>query len=272
VDPLASQYPWNSPYAFSANNTIAYIELEGLERYFAADGRYIGHLGRSNQMRVIDDENLQTFITFYKTHRDALNPPLFKGSVPFHDATDNAQINITQSIYGAVIRKGGRLENVRVNMANDGTGMSVLRGTSKLTIYPKLTKNGEYVLDDYYNFINLLYHEEQHIRGMSDDGWTHFEIAIMQTKHWSYKKMSEAGKGYIKGVMRGYIKNDIEHWMNKRIFNSNSKQEAMDIYNSYQFQYAYKKYREYVQYYNNIFNENMETRNYLNFINKHYEK
>ncbi|MDD3876005.1 MAG: hypothetical protein PHT69_05255 [Bacteroidales bacterium] len=33
VDPLASEYPWNSPYAFSENRLIDAIELEGLEKY-----------------------------------------------------------------------------------------------------------------------------------------------------------------------------------------------------------------------------------------------
>lgn len=32
VDPLASEYPWNSPYAFSENRLIDAIELEGLEK------------------------------------------------------------------------------------------------------------------------------------------------------------------------------------------------------------------------------------------------
>lgn len=32
VDPLSKQYPWNSTYAFSENNVIASIELEGLEK------------------------------------------------------------------------------------------------------------------------------------------------------------------------------------------------------------------------------------------------
>lgn len=31
IDPLAASYPWNSPYAFSENRVIDYIELEGLE-------------------------------------------------------------------------------------------------------------------------------------------------------------------------------------------------------------------------------------------------
>src|SRR5690554_5203005 len=31
IDPLARDYPWNSPYAFSENKVIAFVELEGLE-------------------------------------------------------------------------------------------------------------------------------------------------------------------------------------------------------------------------------------------------
>ncbi len=31
VDPLAKDYPWNSPYAFSENIVISHVELEGLE-------------------------------------------------------------------------------------------------------------------------------------------------------------------------------------------------------------------------------------------------
>ncbi len=33
-DPLASKYPWNSPYAFSGNRVIDAVELEGLEPVF----------------------------------------------------------------------------------------------------------------------------------------------------------------------------------------------------------------------------------------------
>lgn len=37
VDPLAREYPWNSPYAFAENSPIKYIDLEGLEK---AEKRY----------------------------------------------------------------------------------------------------------------------------------------------------------------------------------------------------------------------------------------
>ena len=32
IDPLTAKYPWNSPYAFSENEVIAFVELEGLEK------------------------------------------------------------------------------------------------------------------------------------------------------------------------------------------------------------------------------------------------
>lgn len=32
IDPLAREYPWNSPYAFSENVVIHAVELEGLEK------------------------------------------------------------------------------------------------------------------------------------------------------------------------------------------------------------------------------------------------
>src|SRR5690606_24841281 len=52
VDPLFKKYPWNSTYAFSENRVIDSGELEGLERYFAADGKYIGQLGDKKDIRV----------------------------------------------------------------------------------------------------------------------------------------------------------------------------------------------------------------------------
>jgi len=39
VDPLASSYPWNSPYAFSENRVIDAVELEGLEKMVLSDSQ-----------------------------------------------------------------------------------------------------------------------------------------------------------------------------------------------------------------------------------------
>jgi RHS repeat-associated protein len=39
VDPLAPQYPWNSPYAFAENDVIRAVDLEGLEKYIVSEGK-----------------------------------------------------------------------------------------------------------------------------------------------------------------------------------------------------------------------------------------
>jgi len=42
VDPLFKDYPWNSTYAFAENDVIRSIDLDGLEKYYTTDGKYIG--------------------------------------------------------------------------------------------------------------------------------------------------------------------------------------------------------------------------------------
>jgi RHS repeat-associated protein len=48
VDPLASSYPHNSPYAFSENRVIDAIELEGLEKYIVTGRSFIPQPKLSN--------------------------------------------------------------------------------------------------------------------------------------------------------------------------------------------------------------------------------
>ena len=58
VDPLASDYPWNSPYAFSENDVIRAIELEGLEKAIAIDGSvHEGPINMENVNSKLADDN-----------------------------------------------------------------------------------------------------------------------------------------------------------------------------------------------------------------------
>jgi hypothetical protein len=59
LDLLAAKYPHNSPYAFSENRVIDGIELEGLEYYYSADGVFLGKLGKSQEVRVVDAERIK---------------------------------------------------------------------------------------------------------------------------------------------------------------------------------------------------------------------
>jgi RHS repeat-associated protein len=42
VDPLAKKYPELTPYQFASNSPISGIDLDGLEYYYAADGKFLG--------------------------------------------------------------------------------------------------------------------------------------------------------------------------------------------------------------------------------------
>ncbi len=59
IDPLASQYPYNSPYAFCENSVIAFIELEGLEKFYAPNGTFLGQIGSDNSIHVFTAKNLE---------------------------------------------------------------------------------------------------------------------------------------------------------------------------------------------------------------------
>ena len=50
VDPLAPDYPWNSPYAFSENIVIDAVELEGLEKIKTNDGEVLGVIDENDSV------------------------------------------------------------------------------------------------------------------------------------------------------------------------------------------------------------------------------
>ena len=54
VDPLSADYPWNSSFAFAENSPIAGIDLEGLEFFYAADGKFLGRIGENQQVYTAD--------------------------------------------------------------------------------------------------------------------------------------------------------------------------------------------------------------------------
>lgn len=55
IDPLAEDYVYNGTYNFSENRVIDSAELEGLERIFAADGKFINQVGDSEEIRVLNN-------------------------------------------------------------------------------------------------------------------------------------------------------------------------------------------------------------------------
>jgi RHS repeat-associated protein len=59
VDPLKKEYPELTPYQFASNTPIQAIDLDGLEAYYAADGKFLGKLGDETEVRVVSDANVK---------------------------------------------------------------------------------------------------------------------------------------------------------------------------------------------------------------------
>src|SRR5690554_4169297 len=87
VDPLAKDYPWNSPYAFSENRVLDGVELEGLEWSHTWDrsNQVYGHsytvkIKVKNSSEVVSDANLQAFLKSIKPNVEQNFTKNFQGS------------------------------------------------------------------------------------------------------------------------------------------------------------------------------------------------
>jgi RHS repeat-associated protein len=56
VDPIADQFPWVSSFNYAENEPIANIDLWGLQKFYGADGSFIGKYGNSTEERIINSE------------------------------------------------------------------------------------------------------------------------------------------------------------------------------------------------------------------------
>ena len=98
VDPIASQYAWNSPYAFSENRVIDAIELEGLESKVI-----INHPNQEPDVYHINDamnhKELQKFVRpIYDAYDLSDDYPLMftsKGITTANAIAENGEITMT---------------------------------------------------------------------------------------------------------------------------------------------------------------------------------
>jgi len=93
VDPLTGQYPVWSPYAFALNSSIAGVDLEGLEFYFAADGSYLGQSKNGGtQIRVA---------TEYHTNPENKSQLIFTK----YEEIDNVDASIASKVYATIHKR-----------------------------------------------------------------------------------------------------------------------------------------------------------------------
>jgi RHS repeat-associated protein len=86
VDPLSPSYPWYTPYQFAGNSPIMFIDQDGLERVYAADGTFIHQYGWNfTDLRVVSDLDVADVIrkdpNAFKNRLD--DTKLFEPAKPF---------------------------------------------------------------------------------------------------------------------------------------------------------------------------------------------
>ena len=73
VDPLTTNYPWNSPYAFSENQVIHLIELEGLET--SPPKMYFDNNGNKTVINAVDNVGIQMEVREINVPRYVIKTP-----------------------------------------------------------------------------------------------------------------------------------------------------------------------------------------------------
>ncbi|NGF77148.1 hypothetical protein G5B10_14760 [Fluviicola sp. SGL-29] len=141
IDPLAKDYPWNSPYAFSENNVIDHIELEGLEK-------------TKSFSQGLGDGFVDFFVDLgsFLTSRQALVltpddvPNIVEGMVQSQNRASNIGANLAQGKnYEAGYETGQLGGEVVTTVLTEGTikGFKALKGTPEGTPVPKRTMQND---------------------------------------------------------------------------------------------------------------------------------
>src|SRR5690554_2131129 len=129
VDPLAGEYPWNSPYAFSENRVIDGIELEGLEYFGIIDqeGGYTVLLDLSTSY-LVDETYVVNKKLWHSYSQEHNNMSLEDIQKQLHEYDNDQPLNDLISMskpYTEILQKGqalvkdiNRLESKKADLNN----------------------------------------------------------------------------------------------------------------------------------------------------------
>jgi RHS repeat-associated protein len=79
VDPLAKEFAWNSTYAFAENSPIAFIDLEGNEKVYFMDSKYVKVVDFTN---MTDEQIVTNLETTYQFHQNNISLESIKSADP----------------------------------------------------------------------------------------------------------------------------------------------------------------------------------------------
>jgi RHS repeat-associated protein len=238
IDPLSFKFPHNSPYAFSENSTIAFIELEGLERFFSADGStYYGKIGDSDEMRVMNKD-----ADFSELKSEGVKT-LIDNSISASEASDGVYSNIATQVFSVVENKKIKLYNDKIsvnenNVPDEWDDFSEKQTEPHAESYYFGDEIGGVIniktkYDNFYNLMNTLRHEQNHnlltFKGIQNDDYTHIQIYINDFRHGSFNRTTSSYQIEHRKNALNYI-GKMDEWVKAA---ASQKGTDSDLYKSY---------------------------------------
>lgn len=151
VDGLTKSFPMLSTYQFASNCPIAGIDLDGLEFYYAADGKLLGNLGTSTEVRVVSAGNVASVQASINQANSASNPAT--AAVATNEANKmSASLGVTNELlvaFSAMIHKessGKKEESYAIGNATmnflDAGGSKQLQTLEDVVMYDNTFAQG----------------------------------------------------------------------------------------------------------------------------------
>ncbi len=186
-DPLSGKYPWNSPYAFSENKVIQFVELEGLEigmSHIYASVSPEAYQGTAEQVSVetmhyaLDGIGL---VPVFGEPADALNGVIYsfegrkwEAGLSFASTLPLIGYGATATKYGGKINKGIKAARVTLSLAERTALYERLRPTASKAL--GLALDGAGLLkragDQAHHIISLNFiKNNKHIGNLVENGW-----------------------------------------------------------------------------------------------------
>ena len=258
VDPLSNKYAMLSPYQYASNSPIAGIDLDGLEFYFSADGRFLGQsIHGGTQIRVATAYHAYSEGTVFTQYKDI----------------DKVDPQIAARVYETIFKRevGDGIQSLDVTNEPDSKGLgarTLSKGNFELNSANE--ENGEKLNNDYFNAAATLYHENQHSEKLptkTNDAFSHFDIEQrVVEKSGLYEKTSANFKTYVKELFETYLD---EQEASVRTMVSEAHSDKSNVYST---NYYIKQYKKDLQYYNKKYGQSRKEYDFNTFEKKLYDK